>query len=342
MKSCYINSVASISAQDTLEKTHFLNEIISHKSVTVNAFHPNYKTFIDVATSRRMATGVKMGVTTAIVALRKAQIKVPDAIITGTGMGCIEDSEKFLDNIINDDEQYLTPTLFIKSTHNTVGAQIALSLNCKGYNITYVHGAASFPLALFDAQLMLHENEAKTVLVGGVDELGKQFINEVIRLEEMNSKGITVPFGEGANFFLLSSKKQINTYAMLKNVNIFHVIELNNLQQKLEKFLNHNHLSISDVDVVVLGCNGDAYDNYYHLLQESAFERTPQIQYKHLSGEFFTSLAFGFWIASNLIKKQYIPDTLLLNSIKKSEYKNVLLYNQFKGHQHSFILLTSC
>jgi len=342
MKSCYINSIVSISAQKTFEGTFFFKEIIAHKSVTVNAIHPNYKNLINPISSRRMSTGVKMGVSAAIMSLKEANIKIPDAIITGTGMGCIEDSEKFLNAIIDNNEQYLNPTLFINSTHNTVGAQIAIALNCKGYNMTYVHGASSFPLALFDAQLLIHEKEAKTALVGGVDELGKEFIKKVIRLEKMNSEGIIVPFSEGANFFLLSSEKKINTYASLKNIDIFHKIELHNLQEKLEKFLENNQLLTSDIDAVVLGLNGDAYDSYYYQLQESIFKTIPQIQYKHLSGEFFTASGFGFWISSNLIKKQYIPDALLINSIKKSEYNNVLLYNQFKGYQHTFILLTAC
>ena len=55
----------------------------------------------------------------------------------------------------------LTPTSFIQSTHNTVGGQIALELQCKGYNFTYVHGSNSFESALLDAKLQLELNEAK-------------------------------------------------------------------------------------------------------------------------------------------------------------------------------------
>ena len=54
----------------------------------------------------------------------------------------------------------LTPTSFIQSTHNTVGGQIALGLECKGYNFTYVHASISFESALLDAQLQLAMDEA--------------------------------------------------------------------------------------------------------------------------------------------------------------------------------------
>ncbi|MEH6535273.1 MAG: beta-ketoacyl synthase chain length factor [Psychroserpens sp.] len=342
MKPCYINSAASISAQDTYDSNSFLQTVISHDTKTVNAIHPKYKTFISPIASRRMATGVKMGIATSKIALQEAQLEIPDAIITGTGMGCIEDSEKFLNAIIDNNEEYLTPTSFIQSTHNTVGAQIALTLKCKGYNVTYVHGAASFESALVDAQLMLHENTANNILVGGVDELGKQFIHDIVMAEEMASQPITTAFGEGAHFFTVSSSKQKSTYCKLNGVEIINKATPESIQEKLQGFLKHHELLASDIDAVILGSNGDDFDKYYHQLQDSIFSSTPQIHYKHLCGEFFTASAFGFWAATNIIKHQRIPKALMLNGTPKASYKKVLLYNQFKGQQHSFLLLTAC
>ena len=99
---------------------------------------------------------------------------------------------------------------------------------------------------------------------------------------------------------------------------------------------------VSDIDAVLLGTNGDEFDTYYHVLQDTLFNATTQLHYKHLCGEFFTASAFGFWVASHIIKQQQIPKVLMLNNIEKPNYKNVILYNQFKGQQHSFTLLTSC
>ena len=342
MKPCYINSVASISAQETFNSNSFLETILSCESKTVHAIHPKYKEFISPIASRRMATGVKMGIATSKTALQEAQLETPDAIITGTGMGCIEDSEKFLNAIIDNDEQYLTPTSFIQSTHNTVGAQIALTLKCKGYNVTYVHGSVSFESALVDAQLMLHENTANHVLVGGVDELGKQFIQDIVLAEALESQPITTAFGEGAHFFTVSSLKQKETYCELKAIQIINKATPELISEKLQVFLKHNGLLASDIDAVLLGTNGDGFDNYYQYLQDSMLNTTTQLHYKHLCGEFFTASAFGFWAAAHIIKQQQIPKALLLNEVKKSTYKHVLLYNQFKGQQHNFILLNSC
>ncbi|RYZ82834.1 MAG: hypothetical protein EOP06_21045 [Proteobacteria bacterium] len=84
---------------------------------------------------------MKNGIVASTVAMKEAAMEMPEAIITGTGMGCIEDSDKFLKAIIDNGEQFLTPTSFIQSTHNTVASSIAISLGCKSYNFTYVNGA---------------------------------------------------------------------------------------------------------------------------------------------------------------------------------------------------------
>lgn len=54
-------------------------------------------------------------------ALQEAGIENPDAIIVGTGMGCSQDSEKFLKNVIDNNEEFLTPTFFIQSTQYGFG-----------------------------------------------------------------------------------------------------------------------------------------------------------------------------------------------------------------------------
>ena len=89
---------------------------------------------------RRMSHVVKSGVAAGIESLLEFGARAPiDAIITATGLGCIADSEKFLDGLIAGDETMLNPTPFIQSTFNTVGAQIALLRGLHCYNTTYAH-----------------------------------------------------------------------------------------------------------------------------------------------------------------------------------------------------------
>lgn len=354
MKKVYINSIASISAQKTFESTSFLEDIVDYEANVINVINPNYKDFIPPAAARRMAKGIKMGVVASKMALLDAGIENVDAIITGTGMGCVRDSEKFVRAIIDNDEQYLTPTSFIQSTHNTVGGQIALELQCKGYNFTYVHASNSFESAFLDAKMQLENNEEEKILIGGVDELGDhtvaihKLINhikpEVIKSSELlKSDTVGAVFGEGANFFVLSNEKLECAYAEVITVKLYNTISKNEISGVMSEFLKENDLQISDIDIIVLGLNGDIdFDVYYSKIQSELFNNTQQAYYKHLSGEFNTASSFGLWLAAKILKKQTIPEVVKINNIQDSNFKTILLYNQYRGENHSFTLLKRC
>jgi len=354
MKKVYINSISSISAQKTFDNSEFLDEVIIHKNPVIFAVEPNYKDYIPPAAARRMAKGIKMGVSASKMALHEAGLDQVDAIIAGTGMGCVRDSEKFLSGIIDNNEQFLTPTSFIQSTHNTVGGQIALELQCKGYNFTYVHSSNSFESALLDAKLQLELDEAQTILIGGVDELGDHTteLNKIIHhikqedissTELLNSKTKGTVYGEGANFFVLSNKKQDSSYAEVVAVSILNTLPLEEVIETALQFLTENNLSVEDIDALILGNNGDVeFDGYYNQLTSNIFNKTQQICYKHLIGEFNTASPFGVWIASKVFKKQRIPEILKWNNPGTSTFKYILLYNQYRGENHSFTLLKTC
>ncbi|MBU2938200.1 beta-ketoacyl synthase chain length factor [Lacinutrix sp. C3R15] len=353
MKKVYINSIASISAQKTFDNTSFLKEIEDFEANVINVINPNYKDYIPPAAARRMAKGIKMGVVASKMAIKEAGLETIDAIITGTGMGCVRDSEKFVSAIIDNDEQYLTPTSFIQSTHNTVGGQIALELQCKGYNFTYVHASNSFESALLDAKLQLALNEEKNILIGGVDELGDhttaihKIINhiktepvKVTQVLQANTKGAV--FGEGANFFVLSNEKKNTSYAEVVALKTYNSLPEKDVLQEAVHFLKENNLSTNDVDLLVLGNNGDVdFDTFYHTLSKG-FQDTQIAYYKHVSGEFNTASSFGFWLASKILKTQTIPEVVKGNNKTTTSIKTILLYNQYRGENHSFTLLKQC
>jgi len=351
VKPCYIHSAVSISAQESLDPTLFLNPVISYDQPVINAIVPSVKEFISPGAARRMATGVKMGVVAANLALRQANIDQPDAIITGTGMGCVRDSEKFVSAIIDNEEEFLTPTSFIQSTHNTVGAQIALGLGCKAYNFTYVHSAISFESCLLDAQMMFEEQEANQILVGGVDEHGAhtnrlhQLIGHLKNTVPSTADILTHPspgavFGEGASFFVLSDQASENALAQLVGVATYSQRTTEELPNSITRFLHAHDTDLTNVDAVVLGNNGDSnFDSIYANLQKGLFGALPQVGYKHLSGEFMTASSFGFWLATELFRSQTIPAACQLNSISPNKIKTVLLYNQYRGENHSLVLL---
>jgi len=354
MKRVYINSIASISPQKTFENSLFLNEITDYNASVIFAQDPDYKQYIPPAAARRMAKGIKMGVVASKIAMDEAGIETVDAIITGTGMGCMIDSEKFVSAIIDNKEQYLTPTSFIQSTHNTVAGQIALGIECKAYNFTYVHSAISFESALLDAKMQLENNEAEHILVGGVEELGEhttkvhRLINHVkpesVTISEvLKSKIEGAVFSEGANFFVVSNEKKESCYAELVAVETFNTLKREKVSETIEGFLDENNLKASDIDVVVFGNNGDVdFDGYYNQLSEGIFGKTQQVFYKHLVGENNTVSAFGVWLASKILKTQSIPEIVKINKVTSPQIKTILCYNQYRGQNHSLVLLKKC
>jgi hypothetical protein len=353
MKKTYINGIGSISAQPTYEADFLENAVINDTDNVLKAMQPSYKDVIPPAMIRRMATGVKMGIFSSNQALKEANIEVPDAIITGTGMGCVEDSDKFLKTILDNNEEFLTPTSFIQSTHNTVGAQIALGLQCKGYNFTYVNGAISFETALLDAKMQLENDEANSILVGGMDESSQHTIDlykitNIIKSEDdkpyslLNSSSNGIIFGEGSSFFVLESQAKSNSYATVEAISVFNEIETNEVDDFITQFLVAQAVKIEQIDALVLGINGDKQFDTYYQCKDSLFANTPQVYFKHLSGEYNTASAFGFWVASKIMQKQHIPEVVQINKLTKEYYNYVLLYNQYKGKDHSLILLKKC
>ena len=354
MKKIYINGTGCISAQKTFDSI-FLDEAELNENDNILALKtPSFKDYISPAAIRRMANGVKNGIAASAMALKDASIESVDAIITGTGMGCIEDSESFLKGILDNNEQFLTPTSFIQSTHNTVGAQIALGLKCTAYNFTYVNGAVSFESALIDAKMLIEEGSAGNVLVGGIDEtaeitMGLYKLAGIIKedgagpYKMLDTQTNGAVFGEGATFFVIGENKSESTYAEIKDISIINHFDANDVEQKAQDFLRSNSIDITAVDAIILGYNGEIdYDVYYKKLSAGIFKNTAQAYYKHLSGEYNTASAFGLWVGANIIKTQSIPEIIQLTKLDGDKFRNILLYNQYRGTDHSFILISAC
>ena len=123
-------------------------------------------------------------------ALEKAQVKCPDAIITGTALGCWENSEALLMQLEEEGEVMLKPTNFMQSTHNTISSNIAIRLGCHGYNVTYTQCDRSLEWALRDARLLLQSGRYKTVLVGCHDETTPLYRSLMDRLGVTNLPSI--------------------------------------------------------------------------------------------------------------------------------------------------------
>lgn len=132
--------------------------------------------FVPPMESRRMGRLLKAAMLTSMRVLKEGGTECPDAIITATTYGMMETSMKFLDDMCRGGEQLLGPTLFMQSTHNTIGSSVAIRLGCHGYNTTYTQGGRSMEWALRDARDLIRTGRARTVLVGCHDE-GVELVN---------------------------------------------------------------------------------------------------------------------------------------------------------------------
>ena len=351
MSKLFINGISSVSPQS---EDIFENEIPqSYQGNILPALDPDYRSLIKPMMLRRMSKAVKMGIYCAKKALQKAQVEGPDAIMVGTGQGCMRDTEKFMINMLDSEEGLLSPTSFIQSTHNTVAGQIALNLKCKGHNMTFTQNSVSFESALLDAMLLIEEDNMRNILVGGVDETSKEFTgfqrldgqikNENInnlKLFESETSGTII--SESAAFFSLSSAMAENTYAELKDVQIINSVDVLVLKSKIESFLSRNHTDASEIDAVILGKNGDArFDHYYDELQHGLFSDKCQVGFKHLVGDNNSVSSYAFWLASRILKEKKIPQNFKLNALNCDIPRKILIYNQYLGRNHGLILLQS-
>lgn len=128
------------------------------------------KDYLSPLETRRMGKIMKASLLSAFSVLKEAGLERPDAIIAATSRGMYELSTLFLEDISNNGEELLKPTLFMQSTHNTIASAIAIRTACHGYNITYSQGDASAEWAVRDAKMLLRKGEVKNVLVCAFDE----------------------------------------------------------------------------------------------------------------------------------------------------------------------------
>jgi len=362
----YINGLGCVSPQDA---GRFPAEPVFYEASQLRCIDPGYKDFVPPDLIRRMGRIIKMGVAASKLCLRDATTGagseiIPEAIITGTGLGCIEDTEKFLTSMISNNEEFLTPTSFIQSTHNTVAGQIALLLRCHSYNFTYVHRGISFESALTDAIMQIRMGGSRNVLAGGTDEITPGSFAITGRLGYWKRKPVNTRnllddrqrgsvAGEGASFFYLEDHSNEKTYARLAGVSTFlQPASGKMISAKLDEFLSLHGLVRDNIDLLLLGLNGDPqYDQVYHDFTASDFPGTPCTYYKHLCGEYHTASAFATWLAAKVMKEQSVPGVIRVKNPPENKsgspvamdhpsIENLLIYNHFRGNNHAFILLS--
>lgn len=330
MQKVYINgsSVAVINATQLDSAEQWIK--INLSKIDSNLISPT--------AARRMSKAVKMGVGCGMEAMQQAACPNPDGIIVGTGKGCLVDSDKFLRAINEQKEDFLSPTAFIQSTHNTVAGQIALLTKNSGYNMTYSQGRISFESAALDAYIQLSMNERQSLLVGAVDELSDISIeiDKATKRDQLNAIDHTKYIQtEGAGFFIFSNQKNAHTLGELRDIDIYQ--QGPDHSKQIIKFLTRNQLTMDQIDSVIYHSTtvGTPFGT-----TSPTLEKISKINYYSQIGTFDTDSVFAFDMALKRLNDQTFPTTTSLIGRKKRHDQNILICNF--GEQSGLMLLSRC
>ncbi|MDR3132594.1 MAG: beta-ketoacyl synthase chain length factor [Prevotellaceae bacterium] len=330
----YLLASASINPVTELPDTTLPAAIACGEGNRRIAREPDYKKYIlDANIRRRMSRVMKMGVAAAMQCLSQSG-RQPGAIITATGLGCLNDTEKFLKNIIENGEHLLNPTPFTQSTFNTIGAQAAIVLKNTNYNTTYVHRGFSFENALLDAMMKIRDGEAAQVLVESYEEQTDTSFKIMERLGFWRHGAVC---GEGVQCFILSAQPGAAGKVRLKDVLCVFGGEPQTLKEKLSLFLRKNGLHPGEVDVLLSGKSGRDSRCPYYQMAEEVFHTASVAVYKPFFGDYPTVSSLALWLAARVITQQQLPGWL--SDAPPQQINRMVIYNHFNGKNHSFLLV---
>ncbi|MDR2813762.1 MAG: beta-ketoacyl synthase chain length factor, partial [Prevotellaceae bacterium] len=305
---------------------------------------PDYKLYFAPNVARRLGKILKRAMLTARQVREATGIANPDAIITGTGLGCIEESGFFLDALTYKGEEFLQPTHFMQSTHNTISSLIAIDAGCRGYNSTYAHKGVSFECALADAFVQLEGNRIQTALVGAHDEMTPSYF---ILLKRIGYLGHAVNgfSGETSVSMMLGTAPTSPPLCRLRGVAMQYCPNEKELQLLLRQLLQQAQCRMEQIDAVMTGVNGlPSNDKIYAEVCPALFPGKRLLGYKHIFGESYTAPGLGVYASSVFLHQQRIPARFFIDSEGKEQHgvKHILFYNQFENKNHSLTLLSSC
>ena len=307
------------------------------------AADPDFKGYMPPLEARRLGRLMKRAVVTSKEALSEAGLEMPEAILTGTGLGCIETTEFFLDSLCKEGEQLLKPTCFMQSTHNTIGSAVATQIGCHGYNVTYAHKEMSFDSALYDGVLQLRLGDIRTVLVGGHDELTLSYYKLLEKTGFLGLEGESAC--EASTSFVLAADGCLDArpLCVVKGIRLLYCPEERALRQAIGCLLADAGMTMSDLSGVVLSVNGNAdHDAPALALCRALFADVPLLHYKHLFGESYAASGLGFYVSVACLATAKIPDALYLDPARRSHVapKALMLFNTTDNKCCSLTLLS--
>jgi 3-oxoacyl-(acyl-carrier-protein) synthase len=254
-------------------------------------------------------------------------------VALGTGLGALNDTAAFLENMVLKEERAPRPLLFTNSVHNSLASQVAIEFDLRGLNSTPVHREICFEAAFWQGANELLNLEADLALVGAADELSPYVLAAGRRwgwwdagtapgrpLAPAPDTRRQPPPGEGSAVFALARPDGPGTpLAWVSGVGFGRFgggpglrldpgAEAAWIQEVLER---HGHRA-ADVDFLLSGAGGRAPLDQACLGVAEALSRLagrpiPCLAYKPWCGEHYSAPAFGFLTALGLVRGEIPP-----------------------------------
>ena len=344
--SIFVLSAKQISMQQPLCEEWMDHPIIYDVPFT-RSIDPSFKEYVSPIEARRMGRIMKRALATSKEALKAFGCNTVDAIMTGTGFGCIENTEFFLDALSNEGEQLLKPTYFMQSTHNTISSLVAIQTKNYNYNATYAHKGISFESALHDAWMQFHLGKIGSALVGCHDEMTETFYRimkkgGVIGQDDERCGEVAISVVLSSDGSSLRQAQGPQPLCRLTGLKMLHLPTMNNLMDAVTTMLQSADRSLADVDYILTGISGN-HENDKAFLAETRtlFGDKPLLKYKHLFGENFTASGLGFYVAAQCLNAGRVPSHLFVNASEASDKQPtcILLFNRSDGKDFTLTLL---
>lgn len=291
----YIKAATQISMQQPLSEA-WMTAPVEHTEPYVRSLDPNFRDWLNPLESRRMGKILKRALVTAQKVMHDSGVQQPDAVITGTGLGCIENTELFLDQLCREGEEMLKPTYFMQSTHNTISSLISIHDHLHGYNTTYSHKSVSFDSALLDAFTQLRLGDIQTALVTGNDEMTPSYFSILQRAGYVGQPG-QVAAGETSVAMMLTTDPA-DALCEIEEVSM----SVRGVQQPL-----------APADLLVLGTNGVPQNDQLYREVAQQMPGVETFEYKRLFGESYTVSGLGVYAAAHLLSQGRAGRVLFVN-----------------------------
>lgn len=333
-----IQAAEQISVQQPLS-SEWMRSPIAYRAPYVRSVDPDFKKFFSPSEARRIGKMLKRALVTSLEVIRKSGVTHPAAIITGTGLGCIENTELFLDALCREGERLLKPTYFMQSTHNTIGSLIGIYTKTYGYNVTYAHKGISFDSALLDAWTQFGLGLIDSALVGGHDEMTPSYFT---LLQKTGFVGRNEEIGGECAVSVMLNGNARDGLCFLSGIKLIYKPTVRRLQTMLSGLLAEAGITMRDVDAVMTGISGNkSNDACYRKVASELFGDIPLLHFKRVFCESYTASGLGLYAAACCLRAGVIPRFLYIDQAQAVTHRPrfILLFNQCDGKNYSFILL---